>query len=301
MSKYRKLFKLSRPLHLLLAALTYILGASIPAYLGKPLQPVTFGLGLAGVLLAQWSMVLLGEVFRPHNEPLVEGETPQQKETLRNNMLYISVAALTVNVFIIYLLYINQILVFPSLREPQGGAFLFLLLSILLVLAYSIPPIRLLNRGFGELTLAVHIAYVIPSISLLLQAKENHRLLMFVIIPLTALALAYFLILNFVSFPSDQKYQRATLLRSLTWERAVPLHHSLIVFAYFIFAISPLLGFSFSIIWPAFLTLPFAVLQIIFLHHISLGGKPNWTLLTVTALAVFGLTTYFLTLTFWLR
>jgi hypothetical protein len=77
------------------------------------------------------------------------------------------------------------------------------------------------------------------------------------------------------------------------------LHHSLIVFAYVIFAIAPLLGFS--ILWPAFLTLPFALLQILLLRGVSVGGKPNWTLLTVTALAVFGLTTYFLTLTFWIR
>ncbi|HET7145190.1 MAG TPA: hypothetical protein VFI68_14320, partial [Anaerolineales bacterium] len=75
--------------------------------------------------------------------------------------------------------------------------------------------------------------------------------------------------------------------------------HSLILFAYSIFAFAPFLGFIF--LWPAFLTLPFAVLQILLLRHISLGGKPNWTLLTSTALAVFVLTAYFLTLTFWLR
>jgi len=285
------MLKLTRPLHLLLAALTYTLGASIPAYLGKPFQPLTFSLGLAGVLLAQLSMSLLAEVFRPHNEPLVEGETPQQKETLRNNALYISIAALSSTAFIIYLLYIDQILVLPSV--------ILYLSSFILVLAYALPPIRLLDRGFGELTLAAHIAYIIPSIGFLLQAKENHRLLAVIIIPLTALALAYFLVINFTTFPTDQKYQRGTLLRRLTWERAVPLHHSLIVFAYSIFAIAPLLGFS--ILWPAFLTLPFAILQMLLLRNISIGNKPNWTLLTVTALAVFGLTTYFITLTFWLR
>jgi 1,4-dihydroxy-2-naphthoate octaprenyltransferase len=285
------LLKLTRPLHLLLAALTYTLGASIPAYLGKSFQPLAFSFGLAGVLFAQLSMSLLGEVFRPHNEPLAEDETPQQKETLRNNALYISIAALSSSAFIAFILYINRVLSLPT--------FYFLLLSLLLVLAYAIPPFRLLDRGFGELTLAVHIAYVIPSIGFLLQARENHRLLAVIIIPLTALALAYFLIVNFTTFPSDQKYQRATLLRSLTWERAVPLHHSLIVLAYVIFAIALLLGFS--ILWIAFLTLPFALLQIILLRNISLGSKPNWTLLIATALAVFGLTTYFLTLTFWLR
>jgi len=287
------IIKLSRPLLLLLAALTYSLGASIPAYLGKPINILAFWLGFASVLFAQLSMSLLAEIFRPHNEPLIENESPLQKETLRSNMLYISIAAFTSTAFLIYLLYINHDLVLSS--------FIFFLSSFILIILYAIPPMRLLNRGFGELTLAAHIAYIIPSLGFLLQARENHRLLVVILIPLTALALAYFLILNFVSFPSDQKYQRATLLRYLTWERAVPLHHSLIIFAYLVFAISPLLGFSFSLIKPAFLTLPFAILQVILLRHISLGGKPNWTLLIATALAVFGLTTYFLTLTFWIR
>lgn len=283
--------KLTRPLHLLLAALTYTLGASIPVYLGMPFQPPAFSLGLVCMLLAQLSMSLLAEVFRPHNEPLVENETPQQKETLRNNMLYISIVAIASIAFIAFILYINNTLTLPT--------FYFLLFSLLLALVYAVPPVRFLNRGFGELALAVHLAYVIPSIGFLVQAKETHRLLTVIIIPLTALALAYFLILNFVSFPSDEKYQRATLLRRLTWEHAVPLHHSLLVFAYIIFAIAPVLGFS--ILWPALLTLPFALLQILLLRNISMGGKPNWTLLTATALAVFGLTAYFLTLTFWLR
>ena len=289
----RNILRLSRPLHLLLAALTYLLGSSIPAYLGKSFSALTFWLGLIGVLLAQLSMSLLADVFRPHNEPLIENETPKQKETLRNNLLYVSYGLLTVNAVLAFLLYINNSLVLESS--------LFLLSSLVTVILYAVHPFRLIDRGFGELALAAHIAYIIPSIGFLLQAKENHRLLIILIIPLTALALAYFLILNFTSFTIDQKYQRATLLRSLTWERAVPFHHSLIVFAYGIFAAVPLLGYSFSLIWPAFLTLPFAILQIIHLRHISIGGKPNWIFLTTTALAVFGLTTYFITLTFWLR
>lgn len=285
------ILKLARPLHLLLAALTYTLGAGAASYLGRPFQPLAFALGLGGVLLAQLSMSLLAEVFRPYNEPLIEGETPRQKETLRGNMLYISIAALASSAFILYLLYLNRALALP--------AFLFYLLSFILVVACAIPPLRLLDRGFGELALAAHIAYVIPSIGFLLQASENHRLLTFVVIPLTALALAYFLIVNFTTFPADQKYQRATLLRRLAWERAVPFHHSLLVFAYVVFFVALLLRFK--ILWTAFLTLPFALLQIVLVRNIALGGKPNWTLLTSTALAVFGLTAYFIALTFWLR
>jgi len=283
--------KLTHPLHILLAALTYALGASIPAYFGRSFQFLPFTLGLAVIILAQAGMGLLAEVFRPHNEPLVEGETPQQKETLRNNMLYVSIAALASYAFIVYLLYVNQVLVIST--------FILILLSIILVILYAVPPVRLLDRGFGELTLAAHIAYVIPSIGFLLQTEENHRLLTMTAIPLTALALAYFLVINFTTYSSDKKYERITLLRRLTWERAIPFHHGLLVFAYVAFAIAILLGFS--IFWKAFLTLPFSVFQILLLRHISLGGKPSWKLLTATALAVFGLTAYFLTLTFWLR
>ncbi len=287
------MLKLSRPLNLLLAALTYILGASIPAYLGIPFQLMPFLLGLASVLFAQAGMALLGEVFRPHNEPLVDGETPQQKETLRNNMLYISVGLLATCGLIIFIVFLNHNLTLSS--------FLFLLSSILLTLIYAIPPIRLVDRGFGELILATHIAYVVPTIGFLFQAGENHRLLFVLATPLIALGLAYFLVLNFVTFQNDQKYQRVTLLRRLTWEHAIPLHHSLIAFAYVMYAITPMLGFSFNLIWPAFLALPFAVFQIIQLRAIANGSPPNWKLLTSTALAVFGLTAYFLTLTFWLR
>ncbi len=285
------IIKLAHPLRLFISALTYTLGASIPVYLGISFQVDTFLIGLAGILFAQLSMSLLAEVFRPHNEPLIENETPQQKESLRNYALSVSVVTLSGTAIIAYLLFIKQVLVFSSIT--------FLLLSFILIIIYGIPPIRLLNRGFGELTLAVHLAYVIPTIGFLLQAKYNHRLLTIILIPLIAIALAYFLVANFISFSDDQKYDRATMLRRLTWERAVPFHHSLIVMAYVIFAIAPLLGFN--ILWPAFFTLPFAILEVVLVRNISLGEKPNWPLLTSTSLCVFGLMIYFITLTFWLR
>lgn len=287
------MLKLTRPLHLILVALTYLLGASIPAYLGRPFLLVPFILGLAITLLMQTSMSFLREVFRPHNEPIIEGETPQKKETLRNNLLYISVGMIGTAAVLAFIAHLNIGLTLPIV--------LFLLSSLVLTMIFAIPPFTLVNRGFGELILALHIAYIVPSISFLFQADENSRLLTTLLLPLTVLALAYFLIINFTTFPEDQKYDRGTLLRRLTWERAVPLHHSLVAFAYVAFALVPLMGFSFSLIAPAFLTLPFAIFQIIQLRAIANGNPPNWRLLTSTALAVLGLTTYFLTLTFWLR
>jgi 1,4-dihydroxy-2-naphthoate octaprenyltransferase len=289
---FRNLLRLSHPLHLLLAALTYFLGASIANYLGKPFRPDSFWLGLIAVLLAQASMNLLAEVFRPDHETIVEGQTRKARLALRNNAMYVSIAALTADAVIAFILYTNGHL--------SISAFFFLLLSLILILVYSIPPFRLINRGFGEFILAAHMAYVIPSIAYILQADQTHRFLL-ITFPLALLAFAYFIVMDFPSFASDSKYNRSTLLTRLGWERAIPLHHLFVLLAYLFFLAVPIFGLSLSLFWSAFLTLPFALFQIFQLRNLSLGAPVNWVLLTATALSVFGLTTYFLSLTFWLR
>ncbi len=286
------MLKLIRPLHLLLAALTYSLGASIADYLGETFRAGPFWLGLLGVLLAQLTMSLLPEIFRLDVEPLAEGETRSQRQILRNNLLYISLASLTSLALIFYALFATD--------QLPPSSFLILGLSLAIILVYSIPPFRLSNRGFGELLLAIHLAYVIPSIAFILQSGDTHRFLALTI-PLTFLAFAYFLVTNFQSFAQDQKYRRVTFLTRLGWERVVPLHHIFVVFAYIFFLAMLPFGLPLSVLWPAFLTFPFAVYQIIQLRNIALGLPPNWTILHATALAVFGLTAYFLALTFWIR
>ncbi len=288
----KNLFRLSRPLQLLLAALTYFLGASIGNYLGKTFRVDSFWLGLVAVLFAQASMNWLAEVFRPINEPIIEGETRKDRITLRNNALYVSIAALSADAVIAFLLYNNDHLPLSS--------FFFILLSLILVLTYAIPPFRFVNRGFGEFILAAQLAYVVPSIGYILQSDATHTFLL-VTIPLTLLAFAYFIVMDFPAFASDTKYERNTLLTRLGWERVVPLHHLFILLAYLFFLSLPIFGIPLSLLWPAFLTLPFALFQIYQLRNLSLGAPTNWTLLTVTALSVFGLTAYFLSLTFWLR
>jgi len=282
----------ARPLNLLLAALTYFLGASLADYLGKPFLVDSFWLGLAGVLLGQGSLSLLAEVFRLDVEPLLENETRKDRQSLRNNLLYVAITFLAVIALIAYLLFTGDHL--------SLSAFIFLLLSLLLILSYSVPPFRLVNRGFGEFLLAAHLAYVIPTLAYILQAGETHRFLSLTV-PLTFLAFSYFIVLNFPAYATDRKLNRITFLTRLGWDRVVPLHHIFILFAYLLFLTSPAFGLSLSFVWPAFLTFPFALVQIYQLRNISLGFPPNWPLLTATALAVFGLTTYFLSLTFWLR
>ncbi len=283
---------LLRPLHLLFASLAYALGVAIADYLGATISiPVLF-LGLGWALLAQTSMNLLAEVFRPANEPL-NGLFGAERVYLRDRILVISIALLGLAAGCAYLLFLAG--------RVHTEALLLLALSLLIVFAYAIPPLKLSRRGFGELLLAAHIGYVAPSLAFVLQTGDFHRLLPILALPVTALALAYFLILDFPSFANDLKYERLTLLTRLTWQRAVPLHHGLVFAAFALLAAAPLLGISLALLWPTFLTIPFAILQIILLRNIALGARPLWRPLAFLAAALFALTTYLLTFSLFLR
>jgi 1,4-dihydroxy-2-naphthoate octaprenyltransferase len=287
------ILRLSRPLHLLFAALTYGLGVSIADYLGVTFSASAFALGLAWVCLMQISMNLLPEVFRPINEPILGDEPRAERFQLRNRLLVVVIGLLAVAAGCAYLLFL--------LGRIQTSAFIFLIFSLLLVLSYAVPPFQLARRGFGELLLAVHLGYVFPSLGFVLQTTEFHRIIPILALPLTALALAYFLVLDFPAFVDDLKYERVTLLTRLGWQRAIPLHHGLVIAAFFLLAAAPLVGLSLAVLWPAFLALPFVVLQILLLRNIGLGAPPLWKPLTVTAAALFALTIYLLTFSFFLR
>lgn len=293
MQRLLTIVRLTRPLYLLLAAVTYVLGTGIARYLGHPQVPAVFWLGLVGVLLAQASMSLLVEVFRPANEPIMPGETASERKAVYDAALYVSVGSLAAASFVAVLLFQDGHL--------TPAAMLFLAFSLVTLILYAVPPLRLFDKGFGELLLALHLAYVIPSIGFLLEAGNYHRLLNAAAIPLTFLAFAGFVALDFPSYADDLKYGRGTLLMRIGWERAVPLHHGLIIAGYGLLALTPVLGFSLSLLWPAFLTVPFAILQIFWLRNIALGAPPIWGVLSANAISIFGLTAYFLMIAFWLR
>jgi 1,4-dihydroxy-2-naphthoate octaprenyltransferase len=207
MQRLLLLLRLSRPLNVIFAVLTYILGAGIARYLGISQDVAVFWLGLGGILLAQFSMGLLAEALRPLEQPSENDENRPERVNLRNAALLVSLGALA------------AVAVIAILLSWQGAltpvTILFLGLSLLIVLAYAVPPLRLVDAGFGEFTLAVHIAMIAPALGFVLQQGEYHRLVGIISFPLTLLALAYFLILDFPSFAADEKYDRRTLLRSM--------------------------------------------------------------------------------------
>jgi len=178
---------------------------------------------------------------------------------------------------------------------------ILLLVVFLLLVAYAVPPLHLSGSGYGELVMALCLGTLIPVLAFLLQVNQIHRLLSFTTFPLTLLALAYLLVCNFPTFASDQKLGRHTLLTRLTWQRAVPIHQFLVLTAFLVFSAAPFLEYPWGMVWPVFLALPVAAIQMFWLQHIANGGRSLWNFMTALASATFSLTAYLLGLSFWIR
>jgi 1,4-dihydroxy-2-naphthoate octaprenyltransferase len=235
----------------------------------------------------------LVEYFRLPLTPLAKDETPRHREALRAGLFQSATALLTVAGAIIVTLLIARLL--PLLAGILIGLIVFFFV------AYAVPPVRLSESGYGELAMAVALGTLFPAFSFLLQYGEFHRLLTFATFPLTLLALANYLVNDFPSFSTDLKFERHTLLTRLTWQYAIPAHHLLVLVAFLFFATATWLGFPWGLVWPVFLALPFAVIQIAWLQRIAMGGRTLWKFLTALAIATFGLTAYLLAFTFWIR
>jgi len=290
---FKSILKLSRPIHLLLAVLSYTLGAGIAHYLGKPILTASFGLGMLALLALLEAATLFDGYFQLFLMPLVQGETFRQRARFQVTLLQVAYAALTLSVVSILTLFLTHSL--------NLSADILFGVAFLLLVAYAIPPMRLSEAGYGELVLAVTLGTIIPALAFLFQYGQLHRLLSFTTFPLTLLALAYLLICNFPAFATDQKLGRHTLLTRLTWQRAVPVHHFLILGAFLLFAAEPFLEYPWGLVWPVFLAIPLAAAQIISLQRIANGGHTLWTFLITLASATYTMTAYLLALTFWIR
>lgn len=291
MSGLRALTGLARPLYLGIAAATYMLGVGIARYLGNDTSVRMLGLGLLGVLLSQAGMGLLECVFRRIGDPLVPGETREERRVVRNAALHASLAALAAIGFISYLIFIAGGLTWPVLINQ--------ILALLVVLVFAVPPARIADRGLGELLLAVQMVHVPISAGFLLQAGSPHPLVYVCTGSLTLLLVATLVVLDLPRFGEDLSHSRGTLLTRVGWENALRIHHLLLAGAYLMLGTAPLSGFALERFLPAFLTIPFAVLQVYLLQQMAGGAKPMWTLMRANAIALFVLTVYLLALSFW--
>ena len=297
----RLFIRLSRPLFLLGAVLVYALGVGIAKYLGTSIDWGIYIFGQAWVTTLQLATHYFNEYFDSPadaanaNRTLFSGGSGVLGEDglPREVALWAGIASLTATTsFTIILLRSSQI-------EP--ATLLIMGLIFLGAFFYSIPPVRLVSSGYGELTTSIIVANLVPALAFLLQRGELHRLVAMSTFPLTLLHLAMMLAFELPDYGNDVKFEKLTLMVRLGWERGMNFHNLLILSAYLLIGLAMLLGFPTSVGLPALLSLPLGVFQIWYMNRIAAGAKPHWSTLGLMAILVFGVTVYLMTFVFWTR
>lgn len=293
--------RLSRPLFLLGAILVYALGAGIARYLGAQIDWGIYLIGQGWLIFLQLATHYFNEYYDTPGDsentsrtPFSGGSGALGPEGLpRNAALYAALASLGL------VSYLTFILLRSNSVAPAG--WLLMALIFLGAFFYSVPPVRLVASGYGELTTSILVANLLPALAFLLQTGELHRLVAMSTFPLTTLHLAMMLSFEFPDYSNDLRHLKQTLLVRLGWRSGMIIHNILILTAYLLLGVAAAFGMPMMIVLPAFLTLPLGILQIWQMWRIAEGGKPNWLALTLTPVVLFGAMAYLLTFAFWTR
>lgn len=294
------LIKLIRPIFLLGGVLLYALGVGVAHYLGNTINWQSYILGQACVTSLQLTPIFLNEYFKALERSasgtsrLKKGEADPEGDSLQltpTSALIVTASILTFGAVLTALIYSTRVLTLEG--------FAILGIAFLISFFYAAPPLRLAESGYGELMIAILMANLIPAFAFILQDGQLHRLIAMATFPLTPLYLAMTLALNLPSYGRDSAIEKRSLLVILGWQRGMGLHNLLVLIAFLILGIATVLGLPFKISWQAFLGLPIGLYQIWQMNRIMDGAKPRWRLLSLNALATFGLVAYLLAFSFW--
>lgn len=301
MKTLRLFLQLSRPLFLLGAALTYALGVGIARYLGTSVDWNLYLLGQAWVTAFQLSAHYLSEYFAEPDDAyqgngsffLGRSGALGPGKLARPVALWAGVACLAVGASLSVLL-MGQAHYAPAVLLVMGLIFAG-------AVCYSVPPLRLEASGYGELTISLMVANLVPALAFLLQTGELHRLLAMATFPLTVLHLAMMLAFDLPDYAGDLRCGKRTLMVRAGWQRGMLLHNILVFSGFILLGLAAAMGLALRIVLPTFFVLPVGLLQVWQMMRIEQGDKPNWTLLVLAALTSFGLTAYLLAYGFWTR
>ena len=291
--------RLSRPLFLFGVALLYALGVGIAHYLGVRISWDTYVIGQIWVSLLQLSATYFNEYFNaaadrtnPNRTYLTGGSDALGPGKIPPIVSLVSaMACLTV------LASLTVILI--SKFNPPLVVYFIMTFAFLGALFYSTPPVRLESTGYGELIVSVLVAFFVPYFAFVLQEGSSHRLLAMTSFPLVTLHLSMLLAFEFPDYATDLKFDKRTLLVRIGWQNGMLLHNILILWSFLLLLLASVFGYPRFAVFVGMLPIPLGIFQIFQMRNIAKGAKPNWTMLTTGAAALFMLTAYLLAFTFW--
>lgn len=271
----------------------YALGASISHHLGQSIEPSLYLLGQGLVLCTQMIAQYLNEYFdavgdqnNPNRTPLSGGSGVLGSGGLRPHVaLYASFGAFAL------LASLATMLVMRGDAAPVS--WLILGLGLLISIAYSVPPLRLVSSGYGELVASILVAGLVPSFGYALQAGKLHILLALATIPLIFIHLAMLIALQFPDHTADFQSGKKTLTVRLGGPVAIRIHNASLAASAASLILAAIFGVPARIAFSTAIALPLAGAQIWQMWRIRRGLTPLWRSLTLGAVGLFALVVYF--------
>lgn len=301
MNKLTQFIRISRPVILLAGVLTYALGAGVADYLGTIIDWNAYLLGQAWILLVLLSAIYLHEYFSADSTRPVLDRRAYTGGFGRESLGDLTRTTVLIAGFTCMAIAASITVLMLQYAGITPGGLVVMLIFTAGALMLALPPVRLAERGYGEITTALLVSTLIPALAYLFQTGELHRLLAMTTFPLALLHLAMILAYELPEYGADVKYDQQTLMVRLGWEAGMRLHNLFLLSAYLILGLAMLLGLPSTLGIPGFLTFPLAAFQIYLMGRISAGTKPNWRILLFVGAAIYWLTAYLIMFALWTR
>lgn len=272
---------------LLLAASFYMVGAGVPYYRGDLINWTHLLIGLAITLVLTLAAILFADYFNILKR-LLQIDPDREKP---GGHLFLGITLLAVGVLFFVLLW-------QALEGPLVGLAFFTL--VVCVLVYSLPPVCARESKYKMLLETFYAAIAIPSFGFAIQSSSGLAQVGWFIIPLFFILSASYLALSLAGYSEQASRSLANPMNALGWAAGMRLHNLLILIAFVLIALSGAVGVTWKLVWPRLLALPVGILAIVEMLSIAEGAPVRWKLLNSLAIALTGLSVYFLLFTLWL-
>ncbi len=271
------------------ALLFYILGAGIARYLGVFQKIQEFWYGLFFITLVSASGFLLQRYFDPRQ--LKKANQSEDGLVKSRQYLLTGLALLMTGSIIAYLL------IFSSKTDVVN--IVFLVFTFLIPFLYAIPPIRLAEKGYGDLVLILSISIIHPALAFTLQSGSLHNLVLLVSVPMFFFLMAMLISTDLNNYLQAMLSGEKNFVNMLGWKLAMNLHDWFVILGYVLIGVATFNGLPWNFVWPALVPLPVFIFTMYEIHRIREGAKPRWTLLTFSGYAGPGIMLYGLLFMLW--
>jgi len=259
--------------------LMYVLGICIAVYLNIQVDWINIMVGYLVILLMQF-LEGLNDLARRTPEINRERQVMTKKQAL---LALIAIMMMTL-AFLLVSLFLRGVL--------TGAGWLFLLIiGLICILRPNIIPGSKLVV-FHEVIDAVLIVGIIPSFAFNLISSELHPFLILINLPLFFIFIGTQIALAFPQYSKELTEYPPSLLVQIGWQRGISFHDILVIIGFLSLAVSGLIGLPWVLLWPTMVVSLIVIMEIILLHRIGEGKKPNWKLLKLVAHGLFGLSIY---------